>query len=122
MSLNEKIAQVVKNLKEGTQAGSVRWHTTIDDGFITSRPDSSIVVEKRTWMLRDELLRSAPADWNYRVILSDANGTEVAVLRDQELPNPSEVKELYDLAASTKADELADAWLSDPQPISKSAR
>ncbi len=119
MTLNDKIAQVVRNLKQGTEAGKVRWATTIDDGFITSRPESSIVI-KKTQMVRSlqstlpkvVLLgqKSLPPHL-YRIVLADSNGTPVAALNDDELPEPRDLIELYELAANTKAEELAEAWL-----------
>ncbi|MBI1354953.1 MAG: hypothetical protein GC160_11450 [Acidobacteria bacterium] len=112
MTLNEKIAQIVRNLKHKTASGEATWDTMIDDGFITSRPDSSIVIEKTRRTRPEGSRKNAPLPPNvFRLILSDSKGMEVAALDDSDLPDPTDLIELYEQVAKSKAEVLADAWL-----------
>ncbi len=111
MTLNEKIAQIVKNLKAGTEQGKIRWDTTIEDGFLTSRPDSSIVIERRRAGSMDEAWSEGAPDWTCRITLRDSIGALVATLQDNELPNPEDLTELFRIVQTTRAEQLADAWL-----------
>ena len=104
MTLNEKIAKIVKSLRQKTDAGEIQWDSTIEDGFITSRPDSSIVIDQIHNVYRSP-------ETVHRIILSDSNGKQLAVLDETELPEPQDLVDLYDRVSSSKAEELADAWL-----------